>query len=147
MNKKCLACNPSAEYKKLDIKEYKYWLIGLHANQAYLGRSVIILKRHLEDIFDISLDEREELFTITKQLRESLSINFQPDRFNYATLGNEVSHVHLHVIPRYKHERIFIKTKFIDERWGKNYSPYNKQFTVSENILQNIVTTLKKSLP
>lgn len=147
MNKtNCEACNPPEKYKKLDLKEYKYWLVGLHSNQCYLGRSVIILKRHLEDMFDITEDEKNELFVITKHLRDTLRSAFHPDLFNYATLGNGVSHVHLHVVPRYKQPVTFQTHVFQDLRWGKNYSGYDKSFSIPQEILMLIHDKIRSLL-
>jgi len=143
---KCLICKNPLKFKKLDIKEYNFWKVGLHENQYYLGRCVASLKRHLEDLFDISEEEKRELFKIVKSLRTALRKSFSPDLLNYSSLGNEVRHVHLHITPRYKEDKVFSGIKFEDKRWGKNPSPYDKNFKIPSQVYKEILETIKNSL-
>lgn len=113
--------------KKTLIKKYKYWTILLGNDQRYLGRCIIKLNRHIIDLFDITDKEKKELFEITKKLRIVLKNLFKPDIFNYASFGNFVEHLHMHLVPRYKNKRIFERVIFKDNRWGKNYAPYKKR--------------------
>ncbi|MEM0083925.1 MAG: HIT family protein [Candidatus Methanomethylicia archaeon] len=137
---KCPFCDE--EINKITIYEGRYWKITLNPNQYYLGRSMIILKRHLEDPLELSDDELMELISLTKTFVKVLKKIFQPDLFNYAMLGNIVRHLHLHIIPRYKTERIFEGIKFVDENWGKHYYPY-PQMEIKLEILQKIVDKIK----
>ena len=139
-------CSNPEEYKKFQIKEYTYWKIELHGNQCYLGRCIVMLKRHIEDLFEISPDERDELFQIVPLLKESLNKSFNPDMLNYTSLGNEVQHLHLHVIPRYKTTRQFADADFNDKRWGSNPSPYDKNFKVTDDVYNEIVKTISLNL-
>lgn len=130
----------------MTLRSIKNWNVTLFDNQYYLGRSIIYLKRHEADILDITKEERDEVFEIAKEIRSSLNSLFQPDMFNYASLGNEVNHVHIHLIPRYKSERVIDGVHFKDENWGKNYVPYDKNFKTSENVLFKIRDTIKTEM-
>lgn len=46
---------------------------------------------------------------------------FAADHFNYAFLGNQDRHVHLHVIPRYATPRQMDGLAFADEDWPAHY--------------------------
>ncbi|MCX6814865.1 MAG: HIT family protein [Candidatus Aenigmarchaeota archaeon] len=107
---------------------------------------MVKLNRHTIDLFDISNEEREEFFAVVKNLRDVLKKLFNPDLFNYASLGNTVNHLHLHVIPRYKQKRIFENREFVDERWEHNYTPYPKDFETPPSILVKLKDELKKNL-
>ena len=134
-------------FQKLLIKEYKYWKILLHHNQCYLGRCVIWCKReNAIDFFDMTEAEKNEFWKISKNLRDALQKIFKPDLFNYSSLANKTPHLHIHVMPRYKEKIIFENFHFIDERWGKNPCPYNKTFTISENILLEIKNIINKNI-
>lgn len=139
-------CQSLPQYKNFIIHEYKYWKIELHSNQSYLGRSLIILKRHLEDFFDISQEEEEELFFITRNFKNAVKKAFNPEMFNYASLGNESRHVHLHIVPRYSKSVNFHGYNFEDKRRGKNYSGYDKNFTIPEDVLMAIKDALNSNL-
>ncbi len=140
----CFFCqNPS---NNLTIKEFRYWNLELHKNQDYLGRCVLVLRRHLVDLFEISEFEREELFLTMENIKHALINTFNPDHFNYASLGNEERHLHLHIIPRYSKPVKFMNNVFVDRKWGKNPYPYDKTFLASSEVYSKIVEQLRKSL-
>lgn len=141
---KCKFCN--RDNKNLVIKEYKYWTLELCYNQVYLGRCLVILKRHTEDLFNINKDEAKELFDISKSTRDTLAELFSPDLFNYGSLGNFIKHVHLHIIPRYSKPRLFDEMEFIDTNWGDLYYPYDKNFKVPDDILVKIVNGIRENI-
>jgi len=126
------------DYKKLLIKDYKHWEVYLHENH-YLGRVYIWAKRKdALDFFEMTEEEQREYFKIGKELKKVLKRLFKPDLYNYATLANVSPHLHTHFIPRYKDKRKVFGIIFIDERWGKNYAPYNKDFKIAEDVLMRI---------
>lgn len=138
----------SENYERWMVVSYKHWGVYLHTNQYFLGRVYIWSRRErLVDLMDVSPWEREELFKIGKGVKEALTRLFSPDLFNWASLGNLSAQCHLHVIPRYKTLRTFAGATFVDERWGKNYAPYNYDFKVAEPVLEAIQTALQKEIP
>jgi len=142
----CSFCQDSEKYESYLVKKFGKWRIELWSNQCYLGRCIVVLNRHVEDLFEVSESERQELFEIVPQLKAALSKLFKPDHFNYESLGNETRHLHLRVTPRYKSSVEFEGTIFVDERWGKNPSPYNKEFKVSDRIIEQLVAKIGDAL-
>ncbi len=129
----------SLEYERFFLKEYTHWVLFLHQNQCYLGRIYLLAKRHNAlDFFLMTEEEKSELFLLGKVVTKALSNLFQPDIFNVASLGNIFNHLHVHIIPRYKESRYFEGMQFTDNRWGKNYSPYDYNFKTPDHILKNI---------
>ena len=148
--RKCLFCEPDKNFhgytiKDLSVKKYKYWTLFLHPYQSYLGRCWIRLNRHIVDFLDISDRERAELFRIMKKLKKALNSLFKPNLFNYAALGNEVRHLHLHIIPRYKDKRVFKNMVFIDKRWNRIHKPYERQ-KLPARILKELIKQIKQRL-
>jgi diadenosine tetraphosphate (Ap4A) HIT family hydrolase len=139
-------CEVPEEYKKFFILEFQHWRVELHGNQCYLGRCVVVLKRHVEDLTEIDNKEQKELFEVLKKVKIALSDAFGPDLLNYESLGNEVRHLHIHIIPRYSTPKKFAGINFIDERWGHNPSPYNKDFTVSDEVYTKIISEIQSKL-
>jgi diadenosine tetraphosphate (Ap4A) HIT family hydrolase len=139
----CSMCEVPEKYIYLEIKTTKFWRVELNCRQPYLGWCLVILNRHVEDLFDITQEEREELFLITRKLRDVLKELFTVTKFNYSSLGNKVSHLHLQVIPRYDHSVTFEGIEFVDKRWGHNYKPYDKEFSAPEDIMEKIVREIR----
>ncbi len=133
--------------EKFVIKEYKHWKLILPQNQGYLGRIRIwALRENALDFFDMNKEEVEELFLIGKQIRDVLRDLFKPDLFNYASAGNADSHLHIHVIPRYKEQREFLGEKFVDENWGKNHAPYNRTRKFSDEFYKKVRDLIREKL-
>lgn len=110
------------DYSALMIKQYRHWSVYLHENQSYLGRCVIWCHaKDAQELTDATLAEQQELFVILRNLKEAIKTTFHPDWFNYTFLGNEIQHLHCHVIPRYAQPRMFMSIEFRDEFFGHNY--------------------------
>jgi diadenosine tetraphosphate (Ap4A) HIT family hydrolase len=67
----------------------------------YPGHLRVILNRHVSEMTDLPRNEAQALFHAVlaseRVLREVLS----PDKVNLASLGNQVPHLHWHVVPRF----------------------------------------------
>ncbi len=135
------------DYSHLKIAEYTHWQVYLHQSQYYLGRCYIWSKREgLVDLMDMSWLEMGELFDIGRQLQRALTRLFHPDLFNQLSLGNTTTHLHLHVVPRYKEPREFVGITFADGNWGKNYVPYDRDFRVFPEVLQKLKLAISREL-
>jgi diadenosine tetraphosphate (Ap4A) HIT family hydrolase len=134
------------DYHKYEIVRFRHWTIYVHQQQTYLGRCYIWSHRiRLIDLMDLTPIEREELFAIGFELRTALTQLFQPDLFNWASLGNVTTQCHVHLIPRYSEERQFDGLTFIDTRFGMNYAPYEPS-VVPESTLQKLRILIRNTL-
>ncbi|MBA3064308.1 HIT domain-containing protein [Candidatus Woesearchaeota archaeon] len=130
------------EFTKKDLslllKKYKYWTLYLSPQQYYLGKLQLVLNRKsVIDLCVLKKSETQELLEIIKRSKNALIKCFNPDLFNYATLGNCVRHHHWHIIPRYKSKRIVNNIIFRDEYWNHPSwpIPYKK---VSKKTIEKI---------
>ena len=142
----CIACKPPKEFQNLDILIARYWTIRLHVNQTHLASCVIVLNRHLEDLFDITSEEGEELFHLTKLLRDVIKEQFKSKLFNYVSLGNVIRHLHLQIIPRYDQDIKFDNKVFHDKNWGKNFALTEEGSLISPTIKAKIAKVIKDNL-
>src|SRR3989344_4410977 len=137
-----------SDYEQFKIKEYDFWGLFLHVNQyPYLGRCYAWAKREDADyITGIKSGELIELFgDILPAWNKAVYELFQHDRPNLAILGNEVPHLHAHLIPRYNSPREFEGITFTDPNPTGNYSPYPKQ-KLSLEVLLRIRDSIKGRL-
>ena len=85
-------------------------LMGIVVRDAYpisKGHTLIIPRRHVGSLFDLSHSERDALFNLVEEAKRRLDKEFQPDAFNIAindgpAAGQTVPHLHIHLIPRYQ---------------------------------------------
>lgn len=138
------------DYDLLKIKSYQHWEVYLHENQCYIGRVFVLLKEesygNADDFLGVGAEVREEFFQIGQEVKRALKTLFKPDRMNYAALSNTSEKIHVHLVPRYKDKREFAGVTFHDQRWGKNYAPYDRDFVLEEGVLFQIRDTLKEVL-
>ena len=72
-----------------------------------LGHALIIPKRHIADVFELSAAEMIDCFDLLKIVKSQLDEKFKPDAYNVGVnsgldAGQTILHVHWHLIPRYK---------------------------------------------
>lgn len=70
------------------------------------GHSLVIPRRHVGSFFDLGAEERSAMLELLEQARARAQIDFRPDGFNIgindgAAAGQTVSHLHMHLIPRF----------------------------------------------
>lgn len=71
------------------------------------GHTLVIPKRHVASLFELSEDEQAAVWRLVVQMRANLDSEIQPDGFNLGlndgtAAGQTVMHAHVHIIPRRK---------------------------------------------
>ena len=71
------------------------------------GHTLILPKRHIAGIFEVTKEEVAALWEAVQQARAQLLKEFSPDGFNIGindglASGQTILHLHIHIIPRYK---------------------------------------------
>lgn len=61
----------------------------------------LIWQQHQPEMSDLSVDDRHYLWQTLNVLEEGMREHFQPVKVNLASLGNQVPHLHWHVIGRW----------------------------------------------
>ena len=103
------------------VTSWSHWHLVVNWSQNYLGKVMLVLRRHTIDVTALTQDEQAELWRLLGEVKTALIGAFQPDHFNYAFLMNLDAHVHLHIIPRYAQPRVFAGMTFTDGRLGEHY--------------------------
>jgi diadenosine tetraphosphate (Ap4A) HIT family hydrolase len=73
---------------------------------ASLGHALVIVKRHVPSVFDVTAEEWAAVKVALDRARASLDAELHPDGYKLGVnvgeaAGQTVSHVHVHLIPRY----------------------------------------------
>ncbi|MEK7089313.1 MAG: HIT family protein [Patescibacteria group bacterium] len=79
----------------------------LDINPIAPGHTMILPKKHAENILDLDDAEVEPLFTAVKRVTALLNGTLHPDGFTIGMnhgkwAGQAIDHIHVHVIPRWK---------------------------------------------
>jgi diadenosine tetraphosphate (Ap4A) HIT family hydrolase len=137
----CLICDTVIP----DIGSFQSWSVSVASEQNYLGKCIVALRRHEEDFLALTLEEREEMWEVTRAVRDALARCFAPDRFNYQVLGNSVAHVHMHLTPRYSAAREFAGMTFTDGHWGT--WPFPVDHEVPPGFLKTLAEAIAREMP
>jgi histidine triad (HIT) family protein len=106
MDKECVFCKISkGEIPCKKIYENENFFSIPDANPCVKGHSLIISKKHFENVLDLPLTLGHELLDCVKKtttilLKEHKSTGFNIVNNNFKSAGQVVNHVHFHVIPR-----------------------------------------------
>jgi len=104
MSQQCPFC--TVEHGRI-VFENKWAFAILDGFPISHGHSLIIPKRHVASFFEASAEERGAMLTLLDNMKVFLDNKFKPDAFNIGindgvAAGQTVSHLHIHLIPRYK---------------------------------------------
>ena len=90
---------------------------------ANKGHCLVVPKKHYENMLDISDGDLKNLILAAKKITKALSLSIGNGSYNIIMnngkeAGQLVDHAHIHIIPRFKGDRLRIKwshKKYIDE--------------------------------
>lgn len=99
----CLFCN----LKRNEISQNDFFFAHWDAYPVSPGHVLIISQEHKESFFELSDQELISLFALTKEAKLKIDHFYSPDAYNFGVndgteAGRTISHLHFHLIPRYK---------------------------------------------
>ncbi|MBI2311486.1 MAG: HIT family protein [Betaproteobacteria bacterium] len=81
--------------------------VVLVADPDYPGLCRVIWNRHVAEMTDLDEVDRLRLMRAVFAVESAVRRALVPDKINLASLGNQVPHLHWHVIPRRRDDRHF----------------------------------------
>jgi diadenosine tetraphosphate (Ap4A) HIT family hydrolase len=73
----------------------------------YRGFCRVIWLSHVKEMTDLMKSDRAHLMNVVFAVEQTLREQLRPDKINLASLGNQVPHLHWHVIPRFTDDAHF----------------------------------------
>ncbi|HOM68274.1 MAG TPA: HIT family protein [Candidatus Paceibacterota bacterium] len=140
IKQQCIFCKIiKNEIPVIKVYETSKNLAFLDINPLTIGHSLIIPKKHAENIFDISPDDFKALMIDAQKLAKILKISLKAQGINLINSSGEIAgqsvfHFHFHLIPRYKNDKL----EFSDW-WNKKTKKINNQelFKIAQKITKN----------
>lgn len=96
----CKACAgrwPPADHQ---IRRFRLSTAYLFEDQYFPGWTVLVLNRHARELYELPREDRHDLVEEVSTVARALADVFRPVKVNYGLLGNQLPHIHWHVIPR-----------------------------------------------
>jgi diadenosine tetraphosphate (Ap4A) HIT family hydrolase len=100
----CPLCRPENETVLWQDEHCRVILVD---DADYPGFCRVIWSGHVKEMTDLTEPERVHLLEVVFATEEILRETLQPDKINLASLGNQVPHLHWHVIPRFTDDAHF----------------------------------------
>jgi diadenosine tetraphosphate (Ap4A) HIT family hydrolase len=95
--KACVGTWPRQDHFIADLGLSKAYL---HEDQFFPGWTVVVFLRHAAELFQLAPTERFQLIEEVTRVAKALSEVYQAKKINYELLGNQLPHLHWHIIPR-----------------------------------------------
>ena len=96
----CKACQgtwPREDHFIADLGLSKAYL---HDDQFFPGWTVVVFQRHATELFHLAPTERIQLMEEVNLVAKTLAHVLAAKKINYELLGNQLPHIHWHLIPR-----------------------------------------------
>lgn len=95
----CVFCNPTGE----TVLWSDAFCRVLHvADARFPGFCRVVWNAHVTEFTDLDDAARAHVMKVVAVVEQSLRKLLAPDKINLASLGNQVPHLHWHIIPRYR---------------------------------------------
>ena len=93
----CLGTWPGSDHFIADLG---LSMAYLHDDQFFPGWTVVVFKRHATELFHLAPTERIQMMEEVSRFAKVLAETFDAKKMNYGLLGNQMPHIHWHLIPR-----------------------------------------------
>lgn len=100
----CLYCQNNETLHKLMIKicDLKVSQLFLFKEQSYPGRCNVVYNKHGIDFHELSDEQRNDFMLDVAAAGKAISKAFNPSKINYGSYADTISHLHMHIVPKYK---------------------------------------------
>jgi diadenosine tetraphosphate (Ap4A) HIT family hydrolase len=124
--------HPVLKKDTIFIRDLQLCQLVLMNNIFYPWVILIPKENNLSEIIDLSKDQQNLLMQEIDLISRIMKTAFSPDKLNIAALGNMVPQLHIHIIARYKTDRVFPKPVWVD----------NESKPYEANEVQKIIETI-----
>ncbi len=100
----CLYCQNNETLHNLMIKicDLEVSQLFLFKEQSYKGRCNVVYKDHGVELHELDDDQRDAFMRDVTKVGKAIDAAFSPDKVNYGAYADTLSHLHIHIVPKYK---------------------------------------------
>ena len=73
----------------------------LFKEQTYHGRCLVAYNKHVNDLNELSDEERNAFMADVAKVTRAMQKLFNPEKINYGAFSDKLSHLHFHLAPKY----------------------------------------------
>ena len=100
----CLYCQNNETLHSLMIKisDLKVSQLFLFKEQSYFGRCNVVYNDHTVEFHELSDEQRNLFMEDVATVGKAIAKAFNPAKINYGAYADTISHLHMHIVPKYK---------------------------------------------
>lgn len=98
---KCLYCTNTFDNLMIEIGTLQVSRVFLFKEQTYRGRCLVAYKDHVNDLNELSDDDRNAFMADVVRVTRAMDKVFHPEKINYGAYSDKLSHLHFHLAPKY----------------------------------------------
>lgn len=112
----CDAATSDEAAKHLVVASFSHVFVILNRYPYNSGHVMVVPKRHVSDLTDVSTEELHELFEVVQKSQHVLQSIYSPHGFNIGINSGRAAgagvpgHLHVHVLPRWDGDTNFMAT-------------------------------------
>ena len=101
--KECIYCtkHEARETLMLHICDLQVSKAYLFKEQTYHGRCLVAYNGHVNDLNELSDEERNAFMADVARVTRAMQKVFNPEKINYGAYSDKLSHLHFHLAPKY----------------------------------------------
>lgn len=102
--KQCLYCTNNETLHNLmtEFAQLRVSRAFLFKEQTYRGRCLVAYKDHVNDLNELSDEDRNAFMADVAQVTRAMQKAFNPVKINYGAYSDKLSHLHFHLAPKYE---------------------------------------------
>lgn len=125
----CPLCHPQNETVLWQDDRCRVILVG---DPDYPGFCRVIWGGHVKEMTDLTEPQRARLMAVVFATEAAVRDMLRPDKVNLASLGNQVPHLHWHVIPRFNDDAHFPDPVWAARKRGASAQPLDKPALIGQ---------------
>jgi len=100
----CLYCqnNDTLHRLMIEICDLEVSQLFLFKEQSYLGRCNVVYKDHGVEFHELSDAQRNAFMNDVARAAKAIALAYNPTKINYGAYADTLSHLHMHIVPKYK---------------------------------------------
>lgn len=135
----CIFCKiANGEIPSRTLYEDESFRVILDISPASKGHAIILAKKHAENIYSLSEEDAGKIYLVAKKVATAMQNVLKCDGMNILqnngeAAGQTVFHLHMHLIPRYKDDKVQIK-----------WTPGTEAEALSQELMEEIQKSIKE---
>ena len=100
----CLYCQhlPVLDELMIKIADLEVSQLFLFKEQSHPGRCNAVYKAQGVEFHELSEEQRNAFMRDVAKVGNAIQKAFNPDKINYGAFADTLSHLHMHIVPKYK---------------------------------------------